>query len=282
MGEQPTCNMFIRTVCVVTLATLAALTLAKQPVDVVIPEGSTGTLSLRDVPVASSQLSAKTPRQAAMDTYHFLQESGNDDAACRDLANDMIKEAQDAVKTATENLNNVDLGETCPATNQEEVDNAQTAVDNAKEETDKAKEALDDVMQLTVTMTVDYIPEPDVTHFTSTSEWQEAAEKYEEAKKKVDERPAVEKSLEDALAEEKETQTTEQNKCYCKAKDAYTKAVEINDDPDAVKQREDDYAKAQELLCVLDDKSPCNYDPLASVTVPKLPEATANAQCTSL
>jgi len=266
--------MFTRTLCVVTLATLAALTVAKQPADVVIPEGS---LSLRDVPAVS----AKTPREAALDTYRFLQQSGNDDSACRDLANDMINEAKDAVKTANDNLNLVDLGETCPAENNEEVENAQNAYDEAKKDTTKAQAELDEVMQLSVTMTVDYIPDPTVEHFTGTPEWQAAAAKYEAAKKKVDERPGIEKALEDALSEEKEQQKTEQNQCYCKAKDAYEKAVQINDDAEAMKKRKSDYAKAQELLCVLDDKTTCDYPPLGEVTVPQLPEATAGATCTA-
>lgn len=260
----------------VVVATLASLTLAAQLGDVVIPESSAQALSLRDMPASSL---SKTPRQTALETYKFLQQSGNDDSACRILAQDMIQEAQDAVQTATDNMKAVDLGDSCPTTNQEEVTNAENALDEAKKETKRLQDAMSEVENLQVTMTVDYIPDPAVTHFTSTPEWQEAKNKYEGAKSKLDARPPIEEALQNALHAERHTQETEQEKCYCTAQTTYNNAAAINDDPEAAKKRNNDYAKAQELLCILDDKSPCNYDPLATVTVPTLPEATANAQC---
>jgi len=266
MGNTPKDDMLFKPLCVVTLAALASLSLA-SPVDFVLPEEAAGIVE------------SKTPRQTALTTYEFLQASGKDDTACREIARDMIKEAEDAIDTANKNLGEVDLGATCktihPTTDHEE------RLKEAKDKAETLQNELDAIAGKQVTMTVDYVPDPEVTHFTSTPEWQAALKEYNDKKAELDAQPAIVDALQEALDEQQKLHTQMVNKCRCTAQTALSGSMAINNDPAAIKQHQDDYSKAKELLCVLDDQAPCQYDPLATIVVPTLPADVSAAVCTS-
>merc|ERR1711998_428204 len=135
MGTQP-CNMFSKSLCV-----LAACALLAQATPV-----NNAIHSLRDVPPTASlqQLAAMTPRQEAMKTYKFLQESNTDDTQCRNLANAMIDETTNAIETANNNMKAVDLGTDCPMEYQRELEAAQATVEENKKTTAKLQDDYND------------------------------------------------------------------------------------------------------------------------------------------
>merc|ERR1712146_130713 len=104
----------------------------------------------------------------AMATYQFLQQNNNDDSKCRALADAMIEEAKDAIEKANDNLENVPTGSDCPNEYATQVKAAEDKVEESKKETKELEDALADVQQQRVTLTVNFIPDPDVSHFTST------------------------------------------------------------------------------------------------------------------
>merc|ERR1711998_623728 len=177
------------------------------------------------------------------------------------------------------NLGEVDLGATCktihPTTDHEE------RLKEAKDKAETLQNELDAIAGKQVTMTVDYVPDPEVTHFTSTPEWQAALKEYNDKKAELDAQPAIVDALQEALDEQQKLHTQMVNKCRCTAQTALSGSMAINNDPAAIKQHQDDYSKAKELLCVLDDQTPCQYEPLATVVVPTLPADVASAVCTT-
>jgi len=272
MGETRPCNMFSKSLCL-----LAACALLAQATPVI-----NAIHSLRDVPRTASlqQLAAMTPRQEAMKTYEFLQQSNTDDTQCRNLANAMIDETEKAIETANDNMKNVDLGTDCHLEYQRELEAAQAVVEENKKTTAKMKEDYNNAKAQRVTLTVNFIPNPDVSHFTRTEPWQSAKNDYERAEQALGPRADIDKVGEDAMAKAEETQKVEVNQCYCDAQKALAEAVAINNDEATIAKLKRDFAKAHELKCILDDVNPCNnYGQLPGVEIPVLSSEAQAAVC---
>merc|ERR1711904_562875 len=221
-----------------------------------------------------------SPRQDAMATYQFLQQNNNDDSQCRALADAMIEEAKDAIEKANDNLENVPTGAGCPNEYATQVKAAEDAVEESKKTTKELEDALADVQQQRVTLTVRFIPDPAVTHFTSTEPWQTAKKNHQEAEAAVAPREQIDKAAEQGLTTAQETQKTEINQCYCNAQSKLAEALKINNDEDTIAKLKKDYARAHELMCILDDINPCNnYQQLSGVTVPELTADAKAAVC---
>merc|ERR1711998_575715 len=148
MGDKRSPSMFSVSK---SLCLLAACVLLAQATPVV------NTIhSLRDLPPTASlsQLATMSPRQDAVATYEFLQQSNTDDTKCRNLANAMIDEAEAAIETANKNLENVDVGTDCPKEYAAEVKAANDAVEDNKETTKNLQDAFNTAQAQRVTLTV--------------------------------------------------------------------------------------------------------------------------------
>jgi len=276
MGTQP-CDMFSPVAKLLPL--LAACVLLAQATPL-----ASSIHSLRDLPptIGLQQLATTSPRQDAMATYKFLQQNNNDDAQCRALADEMIDQAKDAIEKANENLANVDTGADCPNKYAEEVQAAEDTVEENKKTTKELTDAYTDAKTQRVTLTVNFIPNPDVSHFTITQPWQDAKDKYQKAEAAVSPRSQIDQAGEDALVKAKETQKTEIVKCNCNTQKEHAEAVALNNDEDTIAKLKKDYKLAHELICVLDDVNPCNnYNELTGVTVPELTAEAKAAVCSA-
>merc|ERR1712072_1494623 len=257
----------------VAFTVLASVACAFSPNDVV-PEQSSFAPQL-----AAIQTSSNSPHEAAVRAYRLLQQNGNDDAACRALANSMIAEVNTTVSTAQANIDAVDNGSDCGSRYQDEVTAAHTANTNAQNAVTEAQTALTTASSASVTLTQAYTVDPAVTYFTNNPAWVEAAGNYEQAQTALSTAQGTAATTATAYTTAQATQTTEINTCRCTAQSAHAAAVSNNANSNNAATNTANWNQAHNLLCVLDNTNPCNFAPAPTVTARPLPADVSGATC---
>merc|ERR1711981_168275 len=229
--------------------------------------------------ITALQTGSSGPREAAVRADRLLQQNGNDDTACRALANSMIAEVNSTVSTAQANINAVDDGSTCGSTYQTEVDAATTANTNAQSALTQAQDALNSAQAQSVTLTQAYTVDPAVTYFTNNPAWVAARNAHNDATSALATAQGAATAAATALTEAQETQTHQINVCRCTAQTAMAAALATNADSNNHQQNTANWNQAHQLLCVLDNTSPCNFGPAPTVQSRTLPADVSGATC---
>jgi len=270
MGGFDTYNMSMsRFALFVTLVSVAAA----LPSDFVSPEDST------DLMQVLRTTSGQSPEDTARRTYELLQQGGNNDNACRALANSMLAAVNSSLTIAQNNINALDLGEDCPNTNAEAVAQAQQAHNAAQAAIPPLQEALTNATSNLVTLVKVFTPNPDVDYFTSDSAWTAAASAHRNAQEALTTAQGTAEETETALTAAQAAQTTAIHQCQCTAQSAYEQGASINAGHES--NSVNDWNRANQLICVLDNTSPCNYASPPLATRPDLPAAVIEAVCTA-
>merc|ERR1712072_289300 len=257
----------------VAFTVLASVACAFSP-DEVLPEVGSFAPQL-----AAIQTSSNSPHEAAVRAYRLLQQNGNDDAACRALANSMIAEVNTTVSTAQANIDAVDNGSDCGSRYQDEVTAAHTANTNAQNALTEAQNALQTASSASVTLTQAYVVDPAVTYFTNNPAWQEALNNYNQAQTALSTAQGTAATTATAYTTAQATQTTEINTCRCTAQSAHAAAVSNNANNNNAATNTANWNQAHNLLCVLDNTNPCNFAPAPTVTARTLPSEVSGATC---
>merc|ERR1711990_613252 len=172
-----------------------------------------------------------------------------------------------------------DDGSTCGSTYQTEVDAATTANTNAQSALTEAQTALNSAQAQSVTLVQAYTVDPAVTYFTNNPAWVAARTAHDSATSALATAQGAATAAASALTEAQATQTHQINVCRCTAQTAMAAALSTNDNNNNAQQNTANWNQAHQLLCVLDNTSPCNFGPAPTVQSRTLPADVSGATC---
>jgi len=219
-------------------------------------------------------------REAALQTIKFVQQNGGSLATCRQVANQMIQEVNTETSQSSTVLSEVDLGQNCPSTHQDEVNLAQSNDQAAQVAHTQAVNQLAVVSTTEVTMEVRYDPDEQTCAVqVSNPSWQAAKAAYDAALASQVSSDAVSTQTAQALSGATALQAAAVHQCQCKAQAALAASVQVNTANS--QQQANDWNLAHNLICTLDNTPPgdCNIPPVPTVTIPVAPAAVTAAQC---
>jgi len=211
---------------------------------------------------------------------HSLMAEGKDDSACRNLAKSEQKAIEDDVKAQQQMLDGLPTGKTCPDAGQDGVKKAKKAKTEADNALVNAKKAASNAAGAKIDF--------GKRSFSSISASGSCAiskqdSKYVAAKKDVDatqkaksKAEGAAKSAASALVDAEKAAKKEKLACECNVQEkqaaAWKTASKKNSNAES-------YAKATNMLCVLDGKTTCPAKTCPSVKKPTIHNGSKQAQC---
>jgi len=246
----------MKRVCIV-LAVLAVATSA-FPADEYTPEADTDDVN-------DNLLLQATAR------VHSLMAEGKDDSACRTLAKSEQKTIEDAVKTQQKMLDGLPTGKKCPEAGQDGVKKAKKAKTDADKAMDLAKKASSSAENVQIDF-----GKRSLNSMSGACAISKKDEKYVAAMAKVDaakksnaKAEGAAKSAAKALVDAEKAAKKEKRDCECNVQEKQAAAWKSANKKNSNAK---DYAKATNMLCVLDGKKPC-----PAKTCPSLKKPTVQA-----
>jgi len=219
----------------------------------------------------------------AKETVRMMQARGQNDNACRDLAEATEKEVKDNVKTAQELMDKSDRGESCKDEGKPAIKQAEDAKKEADDKYKDAKKKCEDAKEAQVdfpSYALSSLTEGQCGQFFASSAFQDAKSKRTTAcdasKKAEGEASQAKKDVEKA----KEAAKTLVSACQCKVWQKHEESLkEANEKFDQSNIKA--WTKAAHLKCVLDGKTTdqCTVPPLPKVKAVKLADGVSGDKC---
>lgn len=238
---------------------------AESTPDMILIEPTTGRVGNELITTMRGYYAAESShREAALQTIKFVQQNGGSLATCRQVANQMIQEVTTETSQSSTVLSEVDLGQNCPSTHQDEVNLAQSNDQAAQVAHTQAVNQLAVVSTTEVTMEVRYDPDEQTCAVQVTNpSWQAAKAAYDAALASQVSSDAVSTQTAQALAGATALQAAAVHQCQCKAQAALAASVQVNTANS--QQQANDWNLAHNLICTLDNT------PLGDCNIPPVP-----------
>lgn len=231
------------------LAFVEAAPTSSVGADLIIPEGNDNA------------------RAAARASINELLQSGQDENACEELANQTIKQVEDTVNGEQKMLDELDDGSACPSLGQDAVDGAQKIFDDAT----KAKEDADEAHKAAQNADVSFAPKPlntltegqcDV--FFEDPAFTEAVKAEMAAKSDAEKAAGEVTAADEALNAAKDAQAKAIKECQCKVRADYDKAWEAANK--ANDENKKAYTQGKHMLCIIKHMGSCDVGAVPAVT----------------
>jgi len=219
----------------------------------------------------------------ALATIELMKSQGLDESACTALANDAIKSINSSQSTNSKLLIDLKLGSDCAAASQTDVTAARKSLDDATTAATAAAEALTKANAVVPNIVVPSIAA--LVSIGSTCDFYKSdavtgpmgvMNGAKSAKDKADEKVvSLTTALKDAtIAAENALKT-----CRCAAKKELETTWTTVTDPTKIATDKSGWDQAQNLLCALNKKSPCDAPVLPTLSKPALSAEVAAQVC---
>ena len=224
----------------------------------------------------------------ALETIKLMESQGIGADACQALAESSIKDASSANANTQSFLNSLDTGATCAQHGQKEIaaatqnlNDAINAATNAKSALDEANTAVPDVKIPSITLIMsmkgsrDFIY--DYIYGSDAVKNADAAIVTAQVTKTQADAQVV--PLTTALKAAEDAANAAAKLCRCNAKSALESQWTIASDPGNAAIRKSSWEQAQNILCALNAKSPCNAPAVPTLVKPTLSADTQAQLC---
>lgn len=223
--------------------------------------------------------------QAAVEQIKFLQEkAGKNENACKELAEDMLEEVEDAVNTQQTILTKISTGKHCKHEGQEAVQIALNNKNTAHTKYTVAVQKLKDAENYEVdfgSYSFKSLTEGQCGQFFAEENYVTAKATFVRRTEELSIAKGVVKSTTEAWELAVKAAAEMYRKCSCHVKVEHEKAWTVaNKDND---QHAKNWKKAKHMLCVLNDtpEASCDTSGMPTLTKPVLPADVVAALCTA-
>jgi len=220
----------------------------------------------------------------AYETIKLMQSQGLGADACQALADSSIKDVNSAKGTTQSFLNTLDTGATCAQRGQKEVAAATQSLNDATNAASNAKSALDKASAVVPVVTIPSTAalmgmqgSCDFIYGSDTVKNANAALITAQATKTQADAQVV--SYTTALKAAQDAASAAAKQCRCDAKSKLESEWTIASDPTNAATQKSSWDQAQNILCALNAKSPCNAPAVPTVVKPTLSADTQAENC---
>lgn len=220
----------------------------------------------------------------AQEAVDALIQAGNDENACRTLANTEIKEIEVTVQNAQSALNAMDDGSSCPDEGQEDIKAAQTHKSDADQANAEAAEAMASAHSVRIQFPpqkFNSLTEGKCNQFFQMEAYVDAIAARKAAEDAAERAEGAAKAAALILATAEENARKAVISCQCRVKKMVQNAVTAATSNAA--ENQDSFVKAKHMLCVLEGTpvSQCETGEAPTLTAPALAPGVDQAVCSA-
>jgi len=221
----------------------------------------------------------------AHDTIKLMKSQGLGADACQALAESSIQDVNSAKGTTQSFLNTLDTGATCAQRGQKEVAAAKQSLNDATNAASHAKSALDNASAVVPVITIPSVATLmgmretcDFIYGSDAVKNANAALVTAQVTKTQADAQVV--SYTTALKAAQDAASAAAKQCRCDAKSKLESEWTIASDPTNAATQKSSWDQAQNILCALNAKSPCNAPAVPTLVKPTLSPDTVAQDCT--
>jgi len=220
----------------------------------------------------------------AHDTIKLMKSQGLGADACQALAESSIQDVNSAKGTTQSFLNTLDTGATCAQRGQKEVAAAKQSLNDATNAASHAKSALDNASAVVPVITIPSVATLmgmretcDFIYGSDAVKNANAALVTAQVTKTQADAQVV--SYTTALKAAQDAASAAAKQCRCDAKSKLESEWTIASDPTNAATQKSSWDQAQNILCALNAKSPCNAPAVPTLVKPILSDDTEAQNC---